>query len=74
MLRAVGHPVVVNPDPELARVAREEGWQVMRFDRLRRRLQVGVGVLVLGSAAAGAGALVSAKTRRPRSRIPLRRG
>jgi HAD superfamily hydrolase (TIGR01490 family) len=26
MLRAVGHPVAVNPDASLARVAREEGW------------------------------------------------
>ena len=41
MLRAVGHPVAVNPDSELARVAREEGWEVMRFDRLGRRLRVG---------------------------------
>src|SRR6059058_1805967 len=29
MLRAVGRPVVVNPDAELLRVAREEGWEVM---------------------------------------------
>ncbi|MGB2711356.1 MAG: HAD-IB family hydrolase, partial [Conexibacter sp.] len=27
MLRSVGHPVVVNPDAELARIAREEGWE-----------------------------------------------
>ena len=33
MLRAVGHPVAVNPDTELARVAREEGWEVLRFER-----------------------------------------
>src|SRR3954464_8754895 len=31
MLRAVGHPVAVNPDTQLARVAREEGWEIMRF-------------------------------------------
>ena len=37
MLRAVGHPVAVNPDAELARVAREEGWEIMRFERLGRR-------------------------------------
>ena len=36
MLRAVGHPVAVNPDTELARVAREEGWEIMRFERLGR--------------------------------------
>ena len=39
MLRAVGHPVAVNPDAELARVAREQGWDVMRFDTLGRRLK-----------------------------------
>jgi HAD superfamily hydrolase (TIGR01490 family) len=38
MLRAVGHPVVVNPDPALAEIAREEGWEAMRFERLGRRL------------------------------------
>ena len=51
MLRAVGHPVAVNPDAELARVAREEGWEVLRFDRLGRRLRVGAAAL--GAAAVG---------------------
>ena len=41
MLRAVGHPVVVNPDAELRRVAREEGWEIMRFEQLGRRLKAG---------------------------------
>ena len=41
MLRAVGHPVVVNPDEPLARIAREEGWRVMRFERLGRQLALG---------------------------------
>ncbi|HEV2075559.1 MAG TPA: HAD family hydrolase [Thermoleophilaceae bacterium] len=40
MLRAVGHPVAVNPDPPLARIAREEGWEILRFDKLRRRLRI----------------------------------
>jgi HAD superfamily hydrolase (TIGR01490 family) len=40
MLRAVGHPVVVNPDAPLARVAATEGWPVLRFDRLGRRLRL----------------------------------
>jgi HAD superfamily hydrolase (TIGR01490 family) len=40
MLRAVGHPVAVNPDAELGRVAREEGWDVMTFETLGRRLKV----------------------------------
>jgi HAD superfamily hydrolase (TIGR01490 family) len=41
MLEAVGHPVAVNPDRELARVAREREWPVVRFNRpiaMRRRL------------------------------------
>jgi HAD superfamily hydrolase (TIGR01490 family) len=52
MLRVVGHPVAVNPDAALARVAREEGWEIMRFDRLGRRLRVaGAALAVAGSAA-----------------------
>lgn len=52
MLRAVGNPVVVNPDAELARIAREGGWRVMRFEQLGRRLVV---LAVAGLAATGAG-------------------
>ena len=48
MLRAVGHPVAVNPDAELARIAREEGWEIMRFDRLGRRLRLAVGAAAIG--------------------------
>ena len=51
MLRAVGHPVAVNPDAELMRVARAEGWEIMRFDRLGRRLRLAgalSGVALLG--------------------------
>jgi len=40
MLRAVGHPVAVNPDSALLRIAREEGWETLRFERLGRRLKV----------------------------------
>jgi HAD superfamily hydrolase (TIGR01490 family) len=51
MLRAVGHPVAVNPDAPLARIAREEGWEVLRFDRLGRRLRVAAAAV--GAAAIG---------------------
>jgi HAD superfamily hydrolase (TIGR01490 family) len=46
MLEAVGHPVVVNPDPALAAIAKREGWQAMRFERLGRRLAIGAAALL----------------------------
>jgi HAD superfamily hydrolase (TIGR01490 family) len=59
MLRAVGNPVVVNPDAVLLAVARSEGWRVMRFDKLGRRLAAGAALTVIllvfaGAFAAGA--------------------
>jgi HAD superfamily hydrolase (TIGR01490 family) len=64
MLRAVGHPVAVNPDAALARIAREEGWEVFRIDRLGRRLK-GAAVVAGAAAAGGAGsAVVVARSRR----------
>jgi phosphoserine phosphatase len=48
MLRAVGHPVAVNPDAALARIAREEGWEVLRFERLGRRLRVAAAAVAVG--------------------------
>jgi HAD superfamily hydrolase (TIGR01490 family) len=47
MLRAVGNPVVVNPDEELAAIARDQGWRVMRFERLGRRLALGAMTVTL---------------------------
>jgi HAD superfamily hydrolase (TIGR01490 family) len=58
MLRAVGHPVAVNPDATLARVAREEGWEVLRFERLNRRLRF-MGALAGAAALGGAGSLIA---------------
>jgi HAD superfamily hydrolase (TIGR01490 family) len=57
LLRAVGHPVAVNPDAALARVARQEGWRIMRFERLGRRLKVGAALLAAGATGAGATAV-----------------
>jgi phosphoserine phosphatase len=72
MLRAIGNPVAVNPDPPLAAIAREEGWQTLRFERLGRRLTaVAVGVV---AAVAGLGATRVAAHRRPSTRrFPFRR-
>jgi HAD superfamily hydrolase (TIGR01490 family) len=49
MLRAVGQPVVVNPDAELRRIAVQEGWEILRLDRLGQRLKV---IAALGAFAA----------------------
>jgi HAD superfamily hydrolase (TIGR01490 family) len=69
MMRAVGHPVAVNPDRVLERVARAEGWRIMRFDKLGRRLRWGAAV---GSVAlvGGGGGYVAARARKPRRRRP----
>jgi hypothetical protein len=77
MLRLVGHAVVVNPDKELLRVARQEGWDVVRCDRLSRRLKAGAG-LVGAAVAGGVGSAMLATRRRrrvARAGLPwLRRG
>jgi HAD superfamily hydrolase (TIGR01490 family) len=72
MLRAVGNPVAVNPDPPLAAIAREEGWQTMRFERLGRRL-IAVAVTLLATGA-GFGASRVASRRRAQSQRRLRVG
>jgi HAD superfamily hydrolase (TIGR01490 family) len=63
MLRAVGHPVAVNPDRELLEVARHEGWEVLRFDRLARRLKTAAG-LAITAAAGGLGTATVVRRRR----------
>ena len=75
MLRLVGHPVVVNPDRELLRVAREEGWEVLRIDRLSRRLKTfaAMGGAAVVGALSGAVALRARGDRRLRP-WPLARG
>ena len=63
MLEAVGHPVVVNPDKELADIAEARDWQVMDFERpvtLRTRLATLPKPVPVISGAAVAGALGSA--------------
>jgi phosphoserine phosphatase len=64
MLRAVGNPVAVNPDPPLAQIARAEGWQVMRFERLGRRL-VALAVTLLATVAGFGATRVAARRRVP---------
>ncbi len=63
MLRAVGHPVVVNPDAGLVALAKDGGWEVLRFDRLGRKLAI-AGVLAVAAAASGTTAAVLKRTDR----------
>jgi HAD superfamily hydrolase (TIGR01490 family) len=73
MLQVVGHPVAVNPDHALAQAARENGWQILRFDRLRRRLTTAAALV--GAASAGSVGSVVLVRRRRRLRLwPLSRG
>jgi HAD superfamily hydrolase (TIGR01490 family) len=51
MLEAVGHPVAVNPDRALERIAGARGWPIVEFSRTRKK------VVKRTTAAAGAAAL-----------------
>jgi HAD superfamily hydrolase (TIGR01490 family) len=59
MLRAVGHPVAVNPDGRLERIAHDQGWPVVVFSKrtkavMRRTTQaVGAAGMAAGGFAAG---------------------
>ncbi len=71
MLRAVGHPVAVNPDAELERTARAEEWEILRFDRLRRRMRLASLAAAVALVGGGGGYLVGRL--RPNGRLRGRR-
>jgi HAD superfamily hydrolase (TIGR01490 family) len=68
MLEAVGHPVAVNPDAELEEVARREGWDIFRFEKLGRRLRIAFAVTALATAGAGGSWLAGRRSRTGRDR------
>jgi HAD superfamily hydrolase (TIGR01490 family) len=72
MLRAVGHPVAVNPDQPLAELAKAEGWRVMRFERIGRKLAIG-GATLLAAAIGGSSRALMARRRQNRSLRGMRR-
>ena len=64
MLEAVGHPVAVNPDKDLRKVAEERSWEILQFRRpvrLRSRIASAVpaGKPTVAAAAAGAVAVAA---------------
>jgi HAD superfamily hydrolase (TIGR01490 family) len=70
LLEAVGHPVAVNPDRGLRRVAAERGWPVREFTapvplrtRLRPHAPAAVLAIGVGAALAVGGALVRGRRR-----------
>jgi HAD superfamily hydrolase (TIGR01490 family) len=71
MLRAVGHAVVVNPDGPLLEIARQEGWQVMRFEKLGRKLAI-AGATALAAAVGGLAAGASKRRNSARRLQPWR--
>jgi HAD superfamily hydrolase (TIGR01490 family) len=72
MLRAVGNPVAVNPDPPLAALANEEDWQTLRFERLGRGL-LALAVTVLATLVGVSARRVAARRKPPPRRFPVRR-
>lgn len=75
MLEAVGHPVAVNPDRALLRLARERGWEVRRFARpvpLLPRREASLGLVALCAAAGLAGWWLLRRSRSPRPARRLR--
>lgn len=79
MLEAVGHPVAVNPDRVLGRLARDRDWEVQHFvrpvrlrDRMKERVRVpppavtiSLSACLLGAAALAAGWWLGSRSRRP---------
>jgi len=68
MLTAVGHAVVVNPDPSLRSEARQRGWQIRDFRTGRKAARVGIpSVLGAGAIAGVVAGAVAIRRRRPAS-------
>ena len=67
MMEAVGHPVAVNPDARLERIAQQNGWPIVVFSK-RTKAVVRRTTQALGTAGVGAAGFV-AGTRYARARV-----
>jgi HAD superfamily hydrolase (TIGR01490 family) len=63
MLSAVGHPVAVNPDAQLRRIARERGWDIRDFRTGRKAAKIGLPALA-GAGGVTAGVVAGLALRR----------
>ena len=66
MLSLVGHPVAVNPDATLKRIAKENEWEIRDFRTGRKAAKIGVPAAASAGAVAG-GIAVGLSMRRKRS-------
>jgi HAD superfamily hydrolase (TIGR01490 family) len=73
MLSIVGDPVAVNPDSQLKRVARENGWKIRDFRTGRKAARVGVPAAAGMGAVAGGVAVGLAVRRRYQDKDALER-
>ena len=55
LLRSVGHPHAVNPEPELRRIALKRGWPIHELRTRRRALLIGVPMSLAGAGVFGGG-------------------
>jgi HAD superfamily hydrolase (TIGR01490 family) len=63
-LETVGHPVAVNPDRELRRIAADRGWPILEFsDRAYPHARRRVPPALVGTAVAGAALFLATRTR-----------
>ena len=58
--------MAVNPDRALEKIARDEGWRVMRFDRLGPMLKIGGATLAVALVGGGGGYAAARVRSRPR--------
>jgi hypothetical protein len=76
MMEVVGHPVAVNPDAPLERVARERGWPVVIFSRKRKTVirasSAGLGAAALAGATFAAGIRLG-RSEQPRGIVRAKR-
>ncbi len=68
LLESVGHPHAVNPEHELARIARARGWPIHELRTRRRALLIGIPAGLGGAALFGSGTLLGIWLERRRAR------
>jgi HAD superfamily hydrolase (TIGR01490 family) len=72
MLSAVGHPTAVNPDADLRKVAKEQGWPIRDYRTGRKAAMVGVPTAMgIGAVAGGVAAGLAFRRRRATTPLPV---